>query len=137
MQNVFDNQSDGVIILSKPIPKPTTKKKEPEKNEENKNMPEDAKDKDYEDESDLFEQNETMNNADGSFASFVNPTETQGDEGSLEVVFHNQQLFKMLGEKRSADLDEFARKAVFSHNDLNHRMSLLAAALNRYSDAVL
>ena len=47
-----------------------------------------------------------MNNADGSFASFVNPSETLGDEGSLEVVFHNQQLFKMLGEKRSADLNE-------------------------------
>ena len=100
-------------------------------------MPEDAKDKEYDDESDLFQHNETMNNVDGSFASFVNPTETQGDEGSLEVVFHNQQLFKMLGEKRSADLDEFAKKAVFSHNDLNHRMSLLAAALNRYSDAIL
>ena len=100
-------------------------------------MPEDAKDKEYDDESDLFQQNETMNNVDGSFASFVNPTETQGDEGSLEVVFYNKQLFKMLGEKRSADLDEFSKKAVFSHNDLNHRMSLLAAALNRYSDAVL
>ena len=78
-----------------------------------------------------------MDNADGSFASFVNSTETLGNDGSLEIVFHNQQLFKMLGEKRSADLDEFVKKAVFSHKDLNHQMSLLAAALNRYSDAVL
>ena len=39
-----------------------TKKKEPEKPQDNKSMPEDAKDKEYDDESDLFQQNETMNN---------------------------------------------------------------------------
>jgi len=71
-----------------------------------------------------------MENADGSFASFVNPTETQGDEGSLEVVFHNEQLFKMLGEKRSEDLDDFVKKPVFSNQE-NYRMSLLSAAMNR------
>ena len=59
-----------------------------------------------------------MENADGSFASFVNPTlETQGDEGSLEVVFHNGQLLKMLGENRSADLDDFVKKPVFSSQE--------------------
>ena len=63
--------------------------KEPEKIQDDKNMPEDAKDKEYDEESEICPQNETMNNADGSFASFVNPTETLGDDSSLEIVFHN------------------------------------------------
>ena len=93
-------------------------------------------DKEYEGSDLEGEQTQTMENADGSFASFVNPTETQGDEGSLEVVFHNEQLFKMLGEKRSEDLDDFVKKPVFSNQE-NYRMSLLSAAMNRQSDAVL
>ena len=43
----------------------------------------------------------------------------------------------MLGAKRSADLDDFITKPVFSQGDINSRMSLLEAALNRYSKTVL
>ena len=46
LQNVFDNQSDGVIILSKPLPKPIEKKQLPKKKLDG--MPEDADDKEYE-----------------------------------------------------------------------------------------
>ena len=60
------------------------------------------------------------------------------EEGqSLEVTFHNEYLLKMLGAERSADLNEFVKKSVFSHADLKSQMSLLAAALGRISDVVL
>ena len=43
----------------------------------------------------------------------------------------------MLGNKRSADLDDFITKPVFSQEGIKSRMSLLGAANNRYSKAVL
>ena len=43
----------------------------------------------------------------------------------------------MLGAKRSADLDDFIKKPVFSQGDITSRMSLLGAANNRYSKTVL
>ena len=43
----------------------------------------------------------------------------------------------MLGAKRSADLDDFITKPVFSQRGINSSMSLLGAALNRYSKIVL
>lgn len=65
-----------------------------------------------------LESNVTMQNS--SFASFVNPVDSQPDEEEpdFEIVFHNESLLKLLGKKEGPDLNEFVRKPVFAHKEL-------------------
>ena len=48
---------------------------------------------------DLFKDSDaSTSRLDSSFASFVNPTETQGEQDvNLELVFHNKALHKIFG----------------------------------------
>ena len=48
---------------------------------------------------DLFKDPDaSVSRLDSSFASFVNPTETQGEQDvNLELVFHNKALHKIFG----------------------------------------
>ena len=47
----------------------------------------------------LKDSNESVSRLDASFTSFMNSTETIGEqEVNLEMVFHNKALFKIIGE---------------------------------------
>ena len=75
---------------------------------------------------------------DGSFASFVNPTETQGDEQiPYEVIFKNAALKKIINEKHEKSLQTFIDKPCFVNVEFNTQMSLISAVQGRFSDAVL
>ena len=58
----------------------------------------------------------TMGRLDSSFKSFVNSVDTHGDgEPNFEVVFHNEALFKILGEKSYTDMTALINKAIFKN----------------------
>ena len=59
------------------------------------------------DESELFKHpDESTSRLDSSFNSFVNPTETAGEQDvGLEMVFHNKALFKIIGDMSQKELD--------------------------------
>jgi hypothetical protein len=73
----------------------------------------------------------------GSFTSFRNPTETQGDEDerNFEVVFHNKALKKILNN--FGGLDDFIAKPVFNTEEIQVPLSLSVAASSKYSDQIL
>ena len=78
-----------------------------------------------------------MSRLDSSFASFINSNETLGDDltGYLEVIFHNEALFRVLGDVDAKDLQEFISKPVFFNDDVS--LNLISAAQNKYSANVL
>ena len=118
LKTLFDNQPDGVLILSHPDnkllkpPKPTPLS--------------------------IIDPNASVSRLDSSFASFVNPTETDGQEDSdFELVFHNEALLKIVGKPTTKDLHALLSKRIFVSDQQNNRLSLLNAAQGRYSDSIL
>ena len=82
--------------------------------------------------------NVSVSRLDSSFASFVNPTETDGQEDSnIELVFHNEALLRIVGKQTTKDLHALLSKRVFVSDQQNNRLSLLNAASGRYSDSIL
>jgi hypothetical protein len=66
---------------------------------------------------------------DSSFQSFVNSTETVGDEEqNLEMVFHNKALLKIVGVQTTKDLHAFINKHVFISREYGNRLSLMSTA---------
>ena len=59
---------------------------------------------------------ESVHQLDGSFSSFVNPTEADSQE-PFEVVFHNSALSKIIGEKGTSNLEAFSRLRLFHSTD--------------------
>ncbi len=76
---------------------------------------------------------------DSSFQSFINTTNETlgGEEQTFEVLFHNEALLKILGEKSDADLETIVNKALFKNKQLRDALSLCTAAQDRYSDDLL
>ena len=73
---------------------------------------------------------------DSSFASFINPTETQGDI-CYEVIFYNEALTNISSSSSVKDVDTFVEKAVFRNEEIKNPISLQGVAQNRYSNVVL
>ena len=75
---------------------------------------------------------------DGSFTSFVNPTESLGPEDyNLEMVFHNKALLGILGVESTKELHAFLGRNVFVNRNQGNNLSLMTASMNRHSDYVL
>ena len=85
-----------------------------------------------------LEQLDTRGQLDGSFASFVNPTDTLADEDCrMEVIFTNASLFKIIGENASRELNSFIQKPMFHHSNVKQPLSLIQAVQKRFSDFIL
>ena len=115
LKSLFDNQPDGVLILSyldasiqlPPVSNPLPKKR----------------DLNY------IDPNVSASRLDSSFPSFVNPTETDGQEDSnMELVFHNEALLRIVGKRTTKDLHALVAKRIFVSCEQNNRLSLLNAA---------
>ena len=90
-----------------------------------------------------------MNDAGSSFASFINPLETIGEEDEYEVVFQNDSLSQTLTkvpssdnssqieEEQSLSWSQFIRRAAFTSKPISTPFSILAIAKNRYSEQIL
>ena len=77
-------------------------------------------------------------NLDGSFTSFVNPTESLGSEDyHLEMVFHNKALLDILGVESTKELHAFLGRNVFVNRGQGNNLSLMTASQKRHSDYVL
>ena len=73
-----------------------------------------------------------------SFGSFVNPTETAGEEDfSFNMVFHNKAILKILGIEGEKDLHGLLMKPLFVNREHGNKLSFFATANSRYSDSVL
>lgn len=149
LQNILDHQSDGVIILAKPEKtkkslEPILSKAKPTQKSKAKldlqNLPGQpmnimniSNDSSV---SEWIEQKNSKGELDPSFISFVNTTENNDSmQQASEVVFHNQALFKIIGEKALKELQDFISAPVFSHKET--RISLMAVTQNRQSDYFL
>ena len=53
----------------------------------------------------------------------------------MEVIFHNEALFRVLGDVSANDLQEFISKPVFLNDGVS--LNLISAAQNKYSANVL
>ena len=72
------------------------------------------------------------------FASFVNSTQTQGDDQiPFEVIFKNEALINILGQQEKEKLQTYIDKPIFVNTEINTQMSLINAAMGRYSDFIL
>ena len=77
----------------------------------------------------LIDPNASASQLDSSFASFINPIETDCQEDSnMEMVFHNKALLRMVGMQSTKDLHAFIAKRLFFNPEQNNRLSLLNAA---------
>ncbi len=75
---------------------------------------------------------------DGSFASFVNSTETMEDEASnFQMVFHNKALLKILALKNVKELNEALSVPLFVNREQGNALSILSTVNSRYSDDML
>ena len=76
---------------------------------------------------------------DSSFASFVNPTETAGEEElfTYEMVFNNKALNRILGVQTKKDLYGLIMKPLFVNREHGNVLSLQATVNKRYSDSML
>ena len=73
-----------------------------------------------------------------SFSSYVNSMQTQGDDQiPFEVIFKNEALIKILCEKENDKLQTYIYKPVFVNTEINTQMSIINAAMGRYSDLIL
>ena len=62
----------------------------------------------------MIDPNASVSRLDSSFASFVNPTETDGQEdNNIELVFHNEALLRIVGKQTTKDLHAFLSKRIF------------------------
>lgn len=103
LQNIFDKQPDGVLILSKPLEKPKPNEVKPQqKKMEIQSDNESSGSGVNLNALDQDDVENSMNNsqvADASFVSFVNSTHEIFDEGpDFEIVFHNKALMKILNQ---------------------------------------
>ena len=76
---------------------------------------------------------------DSSFAGFVNPLDSVGneDDNNLELVFHNRMLLEMIGLNSKDDLENILREQSFINCDSKNKLSLVSAASSRYSNEIL
>ena len=83
--------------------------------------------------------NASASRLDSGFPSFLNSTETAGQEEiGLEMVFHNEALLKIIGLRSTKDLHAFLGKQIFISTEHNTPpLSLLSAAQSRHSDLIL
>ena len=133
LQSLFDNQPDGVIILTQQ----TASLKPPDKTASTK--PPDNKPLEQEDSESYFQSSyASASHLDSGFPSFVNPTETAGqEESSLKMVFHNEALLKILGVHDTKDLHAVLGKQQFISRKLGNPLSLFETAQSRFSDSIL
>jgi len=75
--------------------------------------------------------------ADGSFKSFINSTETVGEQEQLQMVFQNKVVKEMVGKISSMDLQTFLDKPIFVNQEDQFKLSLVAAASNRHSEGFI
>ena len=81
--------------------------------------------------SDPVEENNYINSSlklDASFKSFVNSTETVGEQEQLQMVFQNKVVKQMVGKISSMDLQTFLDKPIFVNQEDQVKLSLVAAA---------
>ena len=79
-----------------------------------------------------------MSQLDSSFASFVNPTETQeNEECNFEMVFHNKAILNIIGIESTKELHAVLAKHLFVNHEHGKHLSLLTAAHSRHSDFIL
>ena len=76
---------------------------------------------------------------DGSFASFINPSEgnVDDDDMQLEMIFFNEALLGVLGKENEAELTQMLNLNVFKNSDIANPLSLMSATQQRYSHSVL
>ena len=67
-------------------------------------------------------------NLDASFKSFVNSTETVGEQEQLQMVFQNKVVKEIVGKISSMDLQTFLDKPIFVNQEDQVKVSLVAAA---------
>lgn len=145
LQNIFDKQPDGVIILSKPLEsakpgKQSTEIKEAhaatqDPNGQRGNASSDSCSCDDESMSNSSESYTGMN--DPQFSSFVNSTQNADYDTEFEVVFHNGAITDILNKLDLQGLNNLLDKPVFVNTQLKQPISLLGVAQNRYSDDIL
>ena len=139
LQNLFDKQPDGVLILSKstaivklPIRPSTTQQERDssfsqiyDQNRDNSSIP--------------YMIDATQSRLGSSFPSFVNSIDTMGqeEEANYEMVFHNEALLKIVGIQNTKDLHAFLAKPEFVNREQGTKLSLLTTIQNRYSDYIL
>ena len=82
--------------------------------------------------------NASASHLDSGFPSFVNPTETaEQEDSSLEMVFHNEALLKIMGLQSTKELHAFLGKQLFINRELDIRLSLFKAGQTHLSDEIL
>ena len=87
----------------------------------------------------MFEEEESNSTfINPSFSSYANSMQTQGDDQiPFEVIFQNEALIKILGQKEKDKLQTYIDKPVFVNTEINTQMSIINAAMGRYSDSIL
>ena len=60
-----------------------------------------------------IEEDNSMFKLDASFKSFVNSTETVGEQEQLQMVFQNKMVKEMASKISSMDLQSFLDKPIF------------------------
>ena len=142
LQSLFDNQPYGVVILTQQTaslkpPDKTASSTPASATHPNKTQP-DKKALEQEDSESYFKSDASSSRLDSGFPSFVNPTETAGQEDSgLEMVFHNEAMLEIIGVQNSKDLHALLGKQLFTSRALGNPLSLFETAQSRFSDLIL
>ena len=84
-----------------------------------------------------IEEDNASNILDSSFKSFINSTETIGEQEQLQMVFQNKVVKEMVGKISSMDLQTFLDKPIFENQEDHVKVSLVAAASKRYSETFI
>ena len=86
----------------------------------------------------LYLESGSASRLDSSFGSFMNPTETAGEEDvNFEMVFNNKAILKILGIESAKELHGLLMKPLFVNREHGNVLSLLATVNSRYSESVL
>ena len=80
-----------------------------------------------------------LSQVNASIASFVNPTETAGEEDNFntEMIFNNKAILKMMGAENTKELHGLLMKPLFVNRDHGNTLGLFATTNSRYSDSIL